>query len=231
MVSLLIALLLPVITRARSVAWRVACASNERQIAIAFLLYEQDHHAYASRVGWPNVLLRGSAGWWGQGWDIRPGLENYTSGHIFYCPDGSWTMNNGEQVSTAFQLGGWYNPHPPGSNVVWGPAVWCNYSLIPGMTARETRLPSASPPFENEHGPVESNEDVLVPADAPLATDMVFGTPIGVIRLQNHPYHNAAITGPFEGQNTVFFDGHATWRTTDQVLDLWYEHAHWLWTY
>ena len=52
-IALLIAILLPSLNRARSVARSVACASNEKQMGVAVLMYMQDYQGYIPpSLGW-----------------------------------------------------------------------------------------------------------------------------------------------------------------------------------
>lgn len=46
-IGLLIGLLIPALSAARQSAWRVACASNQRQIVVASIAYETDHDGWA----------------------------------------------------------------------------------------------------------------------------------------------------------------------------------------
>lgn len=51
-IAVLIAILLPALRRARETAYRVSCASNMRQLALAFLLYANDHRGFLPAPGW-----------------------------------------------------------------------------------------------------------------------------------------------------------------------------------
>ena len=59
-IALLIAVLLPALNKARSAAQQVACASNLRQLGIAFKLYSLEHRDYCPYSGWdstPNLPI------------------------------------------------------------------------------------------------------------------------------------------------------------------------------
>jgi prepilin-type N-terminal cleavage/methylation domain-containing protein/prepilin-type processing-associated H-X9-DG protein len=81
-IAVLIAILLPALTRAREQANRVACASNLRQIGLAINMYGNDNHLYVP-VRWRNY---GNATWPTP--NITPffgtdvGGRNWTSGGV-----------------------------------------------------------------------------------------------------------------------------------------------------
>jgi prepilin-type N-terminal cleavage/methylation domain-containing protein/prepilin-type processing-associated H-X9-DG protein len=65
-ISVLAAMLLPALTRARESARSVACRSNLKQIGLAFGMYQEDYDEYfpsCDNTGWPVV-----AGGWGKLW-------------------------------------------------------------------------------------------------------------------------------------------------------------------
>jgi len=90
-IVLLIALLFPVIARARENARRVGCASNLRQLALAFIMYANDN-----RQRYPAPATSGAAfrpeDWihWQSGRDLRESaLARYLNGahpDVFRCP-------------------------------------------------------------------------------------------------------------------------------------------------
>src|SRR5690349_16041716 len=52
-IALLIAILLPVLGRAREAARSLKCQAQQRQIIQAMILHAQDHHGFMPLVGWP----------------------------------------------------------------------------------------------------------------------------------------------------------------------------------
>jgi len=91
-IALLIAMLLPVLGRAREQAKSAACLSNLRQIGQATLLYLTENNGYCvptdyygSSYSWPGILL-------GAG-DLRADTSSSSSvvttrNNVFYCPSG-----------------------------------------------------------------------------------------------------------------------------------------------
>jgi prepilin-type N-terminal cleavage/methylation domain-containing protein/prepilin-type processing-associated H-X9-DG protein len=65
-ISILAAMLLPALTKAREQARSVSCRSNLKQVGLAFGMYQQDFDEYfpsANNAGWANV-----GGGWGKVW-------------------------------------------------------------------------------------------------------------------------------------------------------------------
>lgn len=62
-IAILAAMLLPALTRSRSLAYRVSCTNHQKQLMLAFTMYEHDNRDY---FPWPNW---DSQAWWGVvGW-------------------------------------------------------------------------------------------------------------------------------------------------------------------
>jgi prepilin-type N-terminal cleavage/methylation domain-containing protein/prepilin-type processing-associated H-X9-DG protein len=101
-IAILIAMLLPALNRARAAANKVACASNLRQIHLAWYMYQDNNRGYyvrgteylsptaGSNGFWFEKLL-GCDGDWATG--VRPGkLTAYlASPKVLICPAGSYT--------------------------------------------------------------------------------------------------------------------------------------------
>lgn len=99
-ISILLALLLPALNKAREVARSIQCASTMRQIGVAFTLYENDYHGClpdAFRVD-PSLPLASQPkviAWWS--WQKIGGyltnrrsndfMKDVTETHIFDCPE------------------------------------------------------------------------------------------------------------------------------------------------
>jgi len=85
-IAILASLLLPALSRARSAAERVACASNLRQVAVVLTMYAGDNDGYYPNYD-PGVQENNPSGL-AQG---MPGILEEYVGHpgVFYCPT-SW---------------------------------------------------------------------------------------------------------------------------------------------
>src|SRR5690606_18060354 len=92
-IAILASILFPVFARARENARRTSCASNLKQIGLAFLHYAQDYderlpyHRYYSPPY--NACAAGYAGW---PTFVEPYVKNW---QLFNCPSDSDTVYNG----------------------------------------------------------------------------------------------------------------------------------------
>lgn len=203
-VSILAAILFPVLAQARAAARKGACTSNLRQIGAAFALYQSDHDellpdrrdlkltlpgGYRPWTTWPPSDPRG--GW--AGVVLAPYLRN---DGIWSCPSLPKTPL-GEAVQVAQQ----YGPLPGAVSRYW---LW-----------RFDR-PDTPVPLDNFWGKSElqavddlraaNNPQVGMPdgpADAELAVDPYFPRTIPTTppELRGRAVH-------FGGRNRLFLDGH-----------------------
>jgi type II secretory pathway pseudopilin PulG len=92
-IAILAAMLLPVLARAKSKAYRTQCINNQRQIGIALALYVEDSKdlfpAYDEWATWGGDTGTGASGYHGGGesWTNRP-LNRYTANNlnVYHCP-------------------------------------------------------------------------------------------------------------------------------------------------
>jgi prepilin-type N-terminal cleavage/methylation domain-containing protein/prepilin-type processing-associated H-X9-DG protein len=99
-ITLLIALLLPALRKAREAAMTVACLSNLRQVHSYIMMYASDNRGVVPRGPFTNVVGGGSAGWWSD-WFLPPvPVTNYGYSGFFstklICPKNLGTKNNGD---------------------------------------------------------------------------------------------------------------------------------------
>jgi prepilin-type N-terminal cleavage/methylation domain-containing protein/prepilin-type processing-associated H-X9-DG protein len=107
-IAILAAILFPVFAKAREKARQISCASNEKQIGLAFMQYFQD---YDEKAPFFRVFTSANDGFSAQNLDwkdlIYPYLQSgglpynngqpyasHGSGGVFYCPDNSASWSN-----------------------------------------------------------------------------------------------------------------------------------------
>lgn len=115
-IGILAALLLPALSRAREGAKRASCASNLRQVGIAFECYLLEHdETYPAKQDLPLSQPPGYWLWMGRGW--RQLLAPYIPGDketpgVFYCPSDTRerSVNVYERTSYAYSMAFYHSP-------------------------------------------------------------------------------------------------------------------------
>ena len=140
-ISILAALLLPALTRARLAARSVNCKSNLRQIGMAVAMYKTDYDEYYPPFCDDSFLKF----WWGSRAGYSPKakvnpadgfLSRYMSeGLIGRCPQ--FDPDRFELVSAGATSGYAYNSHYVGGN---GAAILPDFSNWPGAPARDSEI-------------------------------------------------------------------------------------------
>ncbi len=113
-IALLIAILLPSLAKARQSARRTACASNLRQVGVAFSLYLIDSKGvYPAPVADPVSASPLIWLWMGRGW--RPVLEKYlprgsANAGVFWCPSDDTSIDKYDSTSYAYSMAFYHSP-------------------------------------------------------------------------------------------------------------------------
>jgi prepilin-type N-terminal cleavage/methylation domain-containing protein/prepilin-type processing-associated H-X9-DG protein len=111
--ALLAALLLPVLSRARESAHRIVCASNLRQIGLAFRLYVDEHKETFPSAEDPVSTSPYYWLWMGRGW--REMLAEYIPANkdnpsVYFCPTDSRGAEIFESTSYAYSMAFYHSP-------------------------------------------------------------------------------------------------------------------------
>jgi prepilin-type N-terminal cleavage/methylation domain-containing protein/prepilin-type processing-associated H-X9-DG protein len=133
-ISILAAILFPVLAKARARARCTSCATHMQQIGAALLMYAQDFDERLPRPWWFQEVEAGiwpgwykpdasspSGGWCYCGWERKIGP--YLASHIiFVCPDDFFLLNRADP---------WGQPRLPQDDTSYGiNAAACSYSAL-----------------------------------------------------------------------------------------------------
>ena len=221
-IAILAAILFPVFAKAREKARQISCASNEKQLGLAFMQYSQDNDenmpAGAQGGGNDNLV-------WGGGWVMQ--IQPYAkSTGIYKCPDDATTATG----NNAF-----------GPNVVVSYALNKNLTLDGAMPGGSSNLAAQTSSantvllcevkngnqfigFGNTNGDTWSQSPVTITDQNIDFCDLAFGIP------QNYLVHGGtntscqqdgwncqghtanSVTGLHtDAANWLFCDGHVKW--------------------
>jgi prepilin-type N-terminal cleavage/methylation domain-containing protein/prepilin-type processing-associated H-X9-DG protein len=216
-ISILIAILLPALNRAREAARQARCLSNLRQIGQADALYMtqfKDVHVpgfygFSQEPGWPvesvSVPPSGPRVWWYQNpvFARDLGSSNPESGRFPYdllCPTSPIPLDRGN--SDGFPLQNAYG---------------MNFTQLPGLTR------AVAPNYVNAY----RRRDIVCPSEKIFFVDAV-SEQVTVVFANNgsvkyfDPYYGERNEPPnrtnvvayrhHKGSNCLFFDGHAQWQ-------------------
>jgi len=207
-IALLVALLLPALGRARDLAQIVHCASNQRQLHLALILWATDNEedlppgtGYGVNV---SVIAHRGLRRSGDFFDVL--VPEYVAPRdLWYCPAGPVTPDSPR--FPGFPAGPtnsyWSFYEGPGHYAVFSQAIYCNLTEKGGYTDIPRKL---SDPgnwiLVNEDTLYDIPEDQFVEASHPG----IYWPP-----WQSGPVRGRYSSGAPEGINTVTLDGSARW--------------------
>jgi prepilin-type N-terminal cleavage/methylation domain-containing protein/prepilin-type processing-associated H-X9-DG protein len=145
-IAILAGLLLPVLGRARDKGKSAKCQNNLRQLALAMIMYEDDHQVYP--IGWPPE--DGFTGsdfpiWYRQLQPYLGSKTNVSGKGVFICPSSLQRAQAGERLGNALREGG-----------VWGYLAYAQNCYINGgrrdIGSRQIQEPAGTVFFADTDG-------------------------------------------------------------------------------
>ena len=204
-ISILAAMLLPALSRAREQARRTSCKSNLKQLGLGLLMYS-DNYGGAFPTGQKNTdgfdkPLANLTILWSQGYVKDP--------KVFECPSASWQAG-GIGVNQTFTLGiGYAAAWEEGSPTLAGSSSAFAYD----SQKRDDSDPMLAVMADRQYGMDDLQYDWDFQAHK-WTKDYDFTT-TGIDNASpfdcNSPNHT------YEGQNVLFVDGHVEWKPTPLV--------------
>jgi prepilin-type N-terminal cleavage/methylation domain-containing protein len=190
-ISLLLALLGPSLTRARSLARRVTCSHNLKQVGLAFDMYTSDHDTVYPCAQDPVSTTPPYWLWMGRGW--RHWVQKYLSTHIdvntpsvLLCPADRTDPAKYESTSYAYSMAFYHSPEQ-----------------IDAMSAATDTYTNPQPSIPQRVGNVASPSEKIL---------------LGEWNSNHAPYENDK--GWWEWQGTRYFlfpDGQTAYLPTDKI--------------
>ena len=149
-IALLLGLLAPTLAGARAQARRVKCASNLRQLGVAFHMYAGESGGKAMPLAYTALSLLGAGPpvyWWGtndsHGVDHTRGFvwpylrADLRTDGLYECPAQPWgsylPQGAARAVTSTYGYNGYFlcPPHTPGWNLSIGDKPWQNLDTLP----------------------------------------------------------------------------------------------------
>jgi prepilin-type N-terminal cleavage/methylation domain-containing protein/prepilin-type processing-associated H-X9-DG protein len=204
-ISILAAMLLPALGRAREQARRTACKSNLKQIGLGLLMYSNDYSGeFPKGSRDPQYAhLKDITLIWSSGYVKDPGA--------FQCPSASWNPGSIKQGQTfGLGLGNAYYI----DNLASG-----YYSLLATASPaysydnqkRDDDMPGIAVMADRQFG----MDDTIYAGDQSykFVSSMAWILPHTGSDAQQGPFDSNSPNHAYEGQNVLFVDGHVSWAT------------------
>jgi prepilin-type N-terminal cleavage/methylation domain-containing protein/prepilin-type processing-associated H-X9-DG protein len=202
-ISILAAMLLPSLARAREQARRTACKNNLKQLGISMLLYSNDYGGafptgQGSRVADLTILIS-------RGYAKDPNL--------FECPSASWEaqdIEEGETFTVGTEMGAWGEVAMSWDTVYYGHHL----TLAKATSAysydnqkRDDDWPMCAVLADRQFG--MDDDTYAEDTNYAYADDIDWESPNEL----DSPFDNNSPNHHYEGQNVLYVDGHVAWST------------------
>jgi len=196
-IAILASILFPVFAQAREKARSASCLSNEKQIVLGMMQYNQDYDETN-----PYVFGFGPSPSW------VTLIGPYTKDRkVFYCPTDTYNRGNDEKDNGNNVIGHPANPVSYSMNLIWGD--WGGHFSFSGSILPEITSPSSTIAIAERWNGYHMY-DVSWAADVSCNSRGEF-LPDGGNRIFSSMGHNL-------GSNYGFADGHAKWLRFEQTM-------------
>jgi prepilin-type N-terminal cleavage/methylation domain-containing protein/prepilin-type processing-associated H-X9-DG protein len=237
-ITILIAILLPVVAGVKRQAMEVRCATNLRALGQAQMLYLQEYHCYPDAT-FELSSVGNSAGGFGAAWPARLRKLVRADRKLFYCPAQDprcqWNDDNPGRVLYAEEIHVQFGYEVGDRILLWSPSIygsWFSYGSNtdgcgggPGFPGRgvggaiyfDHLSPRVDYKILRRPGAIRASADFIVMGDTTADGHYDFsisgfnwgGTPGKTNVISNH--HRG-------GANILFGDGHVQWRLQKDLL-------------
>lgn len=212
-IAILAAILFPVFAKAREKARQASCASNEKQLALGFLQYEQDNDEQM-----PDCDI------WGQGWAGK--IYTYVkSAGVYGCPDDptqpnpglsklSYALNSNMLPSTIAGGGNTYTGSSTSNSLASqnGPANTVLLFEIQGSSSTGNGVPGVDVTSPNEYASGTGTGSISGGCGQGLTTNYCHAKyATGLISGYALPNWSGTLGVHSDGANYAAADGHVKW--------------------
>lgn len=226
-IAILLAILLPAITRAKAQARQLKCLNNIRQIGLASLMYTAEFKGWylPSHWGWsqatggwppttpPAIPPSGPRKYWFQVFTLmqllnapNPNTAHYPFAMI--CPEATLALSQGNG-KTGYYLHNSYginNTQLPGMSLKIAPDYWNAW-----------KTPQVRVPADKIYFVDATSEGVSVGSSATNSSLRYFDPYYGGERHEPPDKGSAVAYRHFDGANVLYYDGHAAWRRESEL--------------
>lgn len=192
-IALLIAILLPVLGRAREQANRVACASNLRQIDLIVFQYVNDNQGWLPWIAFDDPLYQADSSQMGfnRYFPIAKYFKKGQNNNILHCPSSNWWAP--EMDSGGIDSRPAYALETAGPNSLRNSYIWWTYGVGTSHPQKPYKLTQIQWPdkqfeiFDYNNSTSASTKHAII----------------------SWSHNRSGYTG--QGSNVAYLDGHVTW--------------------
>jgi len=205
-ISILAAMLLPALARAREQARRTACKNNLKQLGIGLLMYAND---------FGGCFPRGTRGVNGHLGDMTLLLSKgyVRDPNVYECPSASWEaqsikVEQGQIFTIGTVAGGGYTYTASWSNPV-GTVLGASPAFSYDNQKRDDSPPMVAVMADRNYG--MDDDYYAEDSNYRWSTNVVWETPVN---LGDSPWDANSQNHNYEGENVLYVDGHVAWTST-----------------